>query len=165
LLWAIHKHYQRMDQALRAKTPLRRELVHPRIIVPIANLKVPAQQAIAFARAIAADDRVIAVHITDSAESIESMRHEWAEWQPGIQLVIIESPYRSLLGPLLAYIEAVRDVNPNDTITVVIPELVPSHWWENLLHNQTALRLKGALLFEPGIVVIDVPYHIAAEVS
>ena len=165
LLWAIGRHYRRMDQAMRAQTPVRRELIHPRIIVPIANLNVPAQQAIAYARAIAPDDRVIAVHITDSSESIEQMRREWAEWQPGIQLVIIESPYRSLLGPLLAYIEAVKDVNLNDTITVVIPELVPSHWWEHFLHNQTALRLKGALLFEPGIVVVDVPYHLAADVS
>ncbi len=150
---------------MQVRTPVQTRPLHPRIIVPIANLDMPAQQAISYARAIAPDDRVVAVHITDSPAAVEDIRREWAEWQPGIQLVIIESPYRALLGPLLAYIEAVRDVNPNDTITVVIPELVPSHWWEHMLHNQTALRLKGSLLFQPGIVVVDVPYHVTTETS
>jgi hypothetical protein len=73
-----------------------------------------------------------------------------------------ESPFRSLTGPLLAYVDALKDSHPSDTITVIIPELVASHWWENLLHNQTALRLKANLLFHPGIVVTNVPYHVAA---
>ena len=75
----------------------------------------------------------------------------------------MESPFRSLGGPLLAYIDALKDTHPQDTITVVLPEFVPSHWWENLLHNQTALRLKAALLFHPGVVVTNVPYHMAVK--
>jgi hypothetical protein len=78
-----------------------------------------------------------------------------------VELVIVESPFRSLTGPLLAYVDAVKDVYPTDTLTVVLPELVASHWWEHLLHNHTALRLKAALLFHPGIVVTNVPYHLA----
>ena len=74
--------------------------------------------------------------------------------------MIIESPYRSLTGPLLAYVDALKESNARDTITVIIPELVASHWWEHLLHNQTALRLKANLLFHPGIVVTNVPYHV-----
>ena len=80
-----------------------------------------------------------------------------------MELVIIESPFRSLAGPLLAYIDALKDVRPDDTLTVILPEFVPSHWWEHLLHNQTALRLKAALLFHPGIVVANVPYHMARQ--
>jgi hypothetical protein len=76
-------------------------------------------------------------------------------------LVIIESPYRSLAGPLLAYIDALQETHPADTVTVVLPEYVPNHWWEHLLHNQTALRLKAALLFHPGVVVTNVPYHVS----
>jgi hypothetical protein len=125
---------------------------------------VPARQALAFARAMAPDDtHVVAVHVTDDVASAERLRREWAEWEPGVELVLVESPFRSLTGPLLAYIDALQDTHPNDTITVVLPEYVPSSWWEHLLHNQTALRLKAALLFHPGVVVTNVPYHMAAK--
>src|SRR5581483_12044139 len=90
------------------------------------------------------------------------LQKEWLGWQPGIEMVIIESPFRSLGGPLLAYIDALQETYPKDTITVVLPEYVPSHWWEHFLHNQTALRLKAALLFHPGVVVASVPYHLRA---
>jgi hypothetical protein len=76
-----------------------------------------------------------------------------------VALVLIESPYRALTQPLLAYIDEIDARDPTDTLTVVLPEFVPAHWWEQPLHNQTALRLKAALLFRPGTVVINVPYH------
>ena len=79
------------------------------------------------------------------------------------QLVIIESPYRSLVPPLVAYIDALRDRNPGTTVTVVLPEFVPAHWWERILHNQTALRLKLALYSDPGVVVVNVPYLLSAR--
>ena len=101
--------------------------------------------------------------MTDDVVTAGKLRREWQEWEPGVEMVIIESPYRSLAGPLLAYIDALKESNPKDTITVVLPEYVPSRWWEHLLHNQTALRLKAALLFHPGIVVTNVPYHMAAR--
>src|SRR5207249_2424642 len=85
---------------------------------------------------------------------------QWEEWQCGVELTIVESPYRSLVGPLLSYIDAMHTQYPDKTLTVVLPEMVPAHWWEQVLHNQTALRLKAALLFRPGIVVADVPYHL-----
>ncbi len=165
ILWSIHRHYERVESAMVAKTPVVPEFIHPRVIVPIANLGVPARQAIAFARAIAVDNRVTAVHVSDDPVALLRLQHAWEEWQPGIQLVVIESPYRMLSEPLLAYVEAVRETHPNDTITVVLPELVPSRWWEHLLHNQTALRIKATLLFKPGIVVVNVPYHLARSVS
>ena len=161
MLWAVHRHYARVDEATVTRTPVVAELVHPRAIVPIANLGLPARQAIAFARAIAPDDHVTAVHVAGDLGEAEALRADWEEWQPGIHLVVIESPYRTLSGPLLAYVEAVQRQHPKDTITVVIPEMVPLHWWEHLLHNQTALRIKAALLFRPGIVVVNVPYHLA----
>lgn len=160
LLWSIHRHYLRVAQAMVARTPVVPELVHPRAVVPIANLGVPARQAIAYARAIIPDNRVTVVHVSDDTADWEGLRAQWEDWQPGVQLVIIESPYRDLTGPLIAYIEAVAALFPDDTITAVIPELVPSSWWEHLLHNQTALRIKAALLFQPGVVVVNVPYHL-----
>jgi len=74
--------------------------------------------------------------------------------------VIIESPYRALVTPLMRYIDEVDKQRPNDTITVVLPEYIARHWWEHVLHNQTALRIKASLLFRPGTVVTSVPYHL-----
>ncbi len=88
------------------------------------------------------------------------MRRAWTDLGTTIPLVIIESPYRSLVGPLLHYIDEVDRQRPDDTITVILPEYIARHWWEQLLHNQTALRIKAALLFRPGTVVISVPYHL-----
>ena len=76
------------------------------------------------------------------------------------QLVVIHSPYRSLVPPLVAYIDALRDANAHKTVSVLLPEFVPNHWWETLLHNQTALRLKLALYADPGVVVVNIPYHL-----
>src|SRR5438132_823494 len=164
LFWSIHRHFLRLDRARRAETPLMPEEVIVRTVVPIADAGVQARQALAFARAIAPDDQhVVAVHVTDDVGSAEQLRREWEEWEPGVELIIVESPFRSLAGPLLAYIDALKETHPKDTITVVLPEFVPSRWWEHLLHNQTALRLKAALLFHPGIVVSNVPYHMAAK--
>ncbi len=160
LLYGIHTHYRRMSGARRAETPLLPEEVHVRFVVPIAGVDVPARQALAYARALAEDDQhVVAVHVTDDVEEASELQKDWLSKEQGIQLVIIESPYRSLAGPLLAYVDALQETHPRDTLTVVLPEYVPSHWWEQLLHNQTALRLKAALLFHPGVVVTNVPYH------
>ncbi len=162
LFYAIHVHYRRLEGARRAETPLAPEEIQVRALVPIADLGVPARQAIAFARAVASDDEhVVAVHVTDDVAAAEQLRRQWEEWEPGIELILIESPFRSLSGPLLAYIDALKETYPRDTLMVILPEYVPSHWWEHLIHNQTALRLKAALLFQPGIVVANVPYHVA----
>jgi hypothetical protein len=79
-----------------------------------------------------------------------------------VTLVVLPSPYRSVLGPLLEYIDLLQREDPTQLVTVVIPEFVPRRWWQHLLHNQTALAFKGALLFRRGIVVVDVPFHLPA---
>ncbi len=161
LMWAIRTHYRRLDGAQRPETPLNPAKVQTRYIVPIASLSIPAQQALAFARALARERPVTAVHVTDSPVEAERMQEEWESWPHGqAKLVVIESPFRALAGPLLRYIDALHDSHPEDTVVVVLPEYIPGHWWEHLLHNQTALRLKGALLFHPGVVVANVPYHL-----
>jgi len=161
VMWAIHKHYVRLDAASRPETPVAPGRVRPRVIVPIEHLNVPARQALAFASAMSPDAGVTAVHVTDSVESANALRLEWdASDFRSMNLLVIESPYRSLNGPLIRYIDAVRGRGGDgDTTVVVLPEYVPRHWWEHLLHNQTALRLKAALLFHPGVIVASVPYH------
>ena len=162
LFRAIHAHYTQATAELAAETPIDPEEISHQVIVPISSLNQVALQTLAYARSIARgpNDVVGAVHITDDPDEAETLRQRWEEWQCGVQLTIIESPYRSLVGPLLAYIDAMHAQHPGKTLTVVLPEMVPAHWWEQVLHNQTALRLKAALLFRPGIVVADVPYHL-----
>jgi Na+-transporting methylmalonyl-CoA/oxaloacetate decarboxylase gamma subunit len=164
MMWGIGQHYRRIAGAQRPETPLDPDEVRLRPIIPIANLAMPAQQALAFARAIAPDEAITLVHVTDDIASADHLRGEWEQWpHGGTRLVVIESPYRSLSGPLLRYIDEVERAHPGDTLMVILPEYVPGRWWEHLLHNQTALRLKAALLFHPGVIVSSVPYHVARD--
>jgi hypothetical protein len=128
----------------------------PVVLIPVARLDRATLQAVAFARSISPTVR--AVHIASTAESAKEFARRWKRWTTEVPLDVIESPYRSLLQPLLKYIEAIdkRDDRP---ITVVLAEFVPRNWWEFILHSQTALRLKLSLLFRPNTVVIDIPYH------
>jgi len=115
---------------------------------------------LAYARSLTKN--VVAVHVApdEDPEHIARLETKWHEWVPDVPLVIVDSPYRSLFRPLLAYIDALHRQQPDRVLTVLIPEFVAARPWEYLLHNQSALRLKGALLFRPGIVVINMPYHI-----
>lgn len=158
LMRTIHTHYQSAATELAAQTPLDPADIHHTVIVPIANLNRVARQTLAYARSIS--DNVTALHINDDETAIDQLQDAWRELGTDIQLVIIESPYRALMGPLMAYLDEVERQRPGDTITVVLPEFLARHSWEQLLHNQTALRLKAALLFRPGIVVTSVPYHL-----
>lgn len=155
---AIHRHYSRASDELQAQTPLDAADIRHTVLVPVSNVNRVARQTLAYARSIS--DNVTAVHITDSEEDIETMRAAWSTLDTDIPLVIIESPYRSLVGPLLSYIDEIDAQRPDDTLTVVLPEFVTGRWWEHLLHNQSALRIKAALLFRPGTVVTSVPYHL-----
>jgi hypothetical protein len=158
LFLLIERHYRAAQLQLAAETPVAPEAVHLRAIVPIASLNVPARQALALAGALT--HQATALYIADTAEAGERLRDTWVAEGIQVPLAIIESPYRSLISPILTFVDAVRQSHPQDTIMVILPEFVPSHWWEHFLHNQTALRLKAALLFHPGVVVASVPYHL-----
>jgi amino acid transporter len=159
LMWAIHVHYRRLEQAIAPRSTLAatRHARPPLVIVPIARLDQPSIEALAFARSIAPD--ALAVHITNDAESAAELRTRWSQLGAGAELVIVESPYRALIGPLLRYLDALQKQDPDRRLLIVLSEVVPRHWWDNFLHNQTALRLKLALFFRPNTIVADVPYH------
>jgi hypothetical protein len=91
------------------------------------------------------------------------VEERWATWVKGMPLVVLRSPYRSVVGPLLEYVDRLQRETPDMLITIVLPEFLPARWWQQLLHNQTALLIKGALLFRRGVVVVDVPYHLAPK--
>ncbi len=155
---AIHRHYTDVTTELTTETPTSPGELKPVVIVPISDLNGPALQSLALARTLS--DQVIAVHISDDPDEIARLKAKWEAWGNHVPLEIIESPYRSLVRPLLAYIDAIDRQQPDDTIVVVLPEMVATRWWHQILHNQTALRLKAALLFRPGTVVVNVPYHL-----
>jgi hypothetical protein len=156
---AVHKHYTGAKRRARAETPLTPGEVRPIALVPVSDLTEPHLQALALARRLT--DQVTAVFISDSAERIADIRAKWSAWGDLVPLEVIESPYRSLVRPFLEYIDAVEAQQGDATIMVVLPEMVYGRWWHQFLHNQTALRLKAALLFRPGTVVVNVPYHLA----
>ena len=144
--------------------PTRPKEIYHRFIVPIAGLDRATIASLAYARSISA--HVTAVHAVVDEDQVEQIQTSWQEWQQQIpaeeetHLLLITSPYRTLLGPLLAYIDAVHLRHPQETLTVILPEFVVAHWWEYLLHNQLALRLKAALLFRPSIAVLNLPQHL-----
>jgi amino acid transporter len=159
LMWSIHVHYRRLEQsvAVRDVAAVARPRRAPLVVVPIARLDRPSLEAIAFARSIAPD--ALAVHITNDPDAAAEVRDRWSEVGGGAELVIVESPYRALIGPLLRYLDALQQQDPERRLLVVLSEVVPRHWWDNLLHNQTALRLKLRLFFRPNTIDADVPYH------
>jgi amino acid transporter len=154
---AIHRHYEQANRELAEETPLDPVTIQHTVLVPIAAVNSIARQAVAYARSFAGN--VTAVHVATDEDEIEAVRQAWSELGSDVPLVIIDSPDGSLVGPFLAYVDEVDRQRPDDTITIVLPEYIARHWWEHLLHNQTALRLKAALLFRPGIVVTSVPYR------
>jgi amino acid transporter len=159
LLLGIHGHYRDMDRALALdRIPDKMETApRPIVIVPISRLDRPARQAIAFANSISTE--AVAVHVTHDPATADALRERWPQWAGSTELVVVESPYRALIGPLLAYMDALQRQAPDRPILVVLAEFVPKHWWENLLHNQTALRLKLRLFARRNTIVADVPYH------
>lgn len=147
-----------------AAIPLHPSQVKHFFVVPIAGLDKVSKQSLAYARSIS--NRVVAIHVSIDAQEEEQVRHDWDAWKHHLsadentELVVIESPFRSLSRPLLDYIDTTRELYPDYALSVLLPEFVVAHWWEHILHNQTALQLKAALLFREGIIVTSVPQHL-----
>jgi amino acid transporter len=158
LINAIHRHYRALARQLsldREAEPIRSG--RHCVILPISGVHRGTTAALRYACMLS--DDVTAVHVAlDSAEAAR-LRQRWEQWGQGVRLVILDSPFRLLLEPLLQYIEdIVKQRQPNETITIVVPQFVPRSWWHNFLHNQTAMMLRLALLFRHGIVITDVPF-------
>jgi amino acid transporter len=155
----IRREYEQIGSELALRPdqvigpPRRRE----RVIVPVPGLSRAVVQAVNFGRSVADDVR--AVHVTDSAEAAEALRRDWERQLPGVPLVIVESPYRSLVRPFIAYLDVMAPAEPDMITIVVLPEYVPRHWWERMLYNQTTRRIREALIGRPDTVVANVPYR------
>ncbi len=165
LLAAIRRHYDRVNEQLEVTTPAKAPPAQPgapgpkeAVLVPIDEVNEAVRRTVEYARTTS--ENVTALHVSDSAEEAEEMRQRWHETIPDVPLVIIESPYRSFIAPILAYIDALDRSHPGSVITVALPELVPRHFWQSILHNQSAIPLKRALLSRPNTVVVGIPYRL-----
>jgi amino acid transporter len=128
------------------------------VLVPISGVHRAVMQALEYAQTLSSDVR--AVYVNGNPVITERLHEDWQRWGQGVPLIVLQSPYRSLLEPLFEYIECVEVERPDDFLTVVLPEFVPAKWWHHLFHNQRALLIKGALLFKPNVIVTSVPFHL-----
>lgn len=158
---AIHKHYVRVAKQLSTEGLEELRPIQNTVIVPISGIHRGVVSALQYAKSIA-PDHVLAVYVDFDDEATTKLREKWERWGAGVRLVILPSPYRELTRPLLRYITRLERRNGNSLVTVLLPEFVPAKWWQHLLHNQSSLMLKGALLFKEGVIVISVPYHLKA---
>jgi amino acid transporter len=154
----IHSHYVTVTQEIA----LTRDTRPPRprrnlVLIPIGGVNKAVIRAVDYARSRGGDVRAVLVDV--NPEETPLVEIKWAQWGCGVPLIVIPSPYRSVLRSLLDYIEDHLEKDPECWITVVLPEILPAQWWQNVLHGQRALLLKGTLLFKDRVVVTDVPYH------
>jgi amino acid transporter len=156
---ATRRHYDHVaaQLTLRNYTPQRR--AHNTVLIPIGGLQRAVVEALRYAESLSDDVRAVYVDVDPTAT--EQIQRQWQIWGGRVKLVILDSPYRSVMEPLLEYIERVEQDRDDDYVTVILPEFVPARWWQHLLHNQRALLIKGALLFRPNTVVTSVPFHLA----
>ncbi|GAB3577072.1 APC family permease [Amycolatopsis endophytica] len=164
LMTAIRRHYDRVSEELSALDGANPTVLPSRnhAIVLVSKLHLPTMRALAYAKAMRPDVLEAVTVNVDDAET----RQLTAEWEGKgfkVPLKVIESPYREITRPVLDYVKRVRGDNPRDVVTVLIPEYVVGRWWEQLLHNQSALRLKGRLLFQPGVMVTSVPWQLESS--
>lgn len=166
LMLAIKRHYLRIasqlvlggDPAAVAENNGDTQYGHHSVIIPISGVNRPVLNAIRYARAISSD--VVAVYVRLDERQTSITQEAWSKYGMGVPILVLDSPYRSVIEPLLDYIDEVRKVYKDGVITVILPEFVPSRWWEHLLHNQTAFLIKTRLLFRPGVVSTSVPLHL-----
>ena len=153
----IHRHYNNVREQLRLKPgQVRGAPLRQIVIVPLAELNQASERALAFARGLT--EHVYAVHVTEDPEEAKELGKQLRKYDTNVKLIVLESPYRATLEPLLNYIDALHTQDPEAFVTVVVPEFLTAHWWQRILHNGTAARLNHALKPHPNVAVVNVPY-------
>ncbi|MCW2494626.1 MAG: amino acid transporter [Jatrophihabitans sp.] len=157
IMRAIHKHYSRVSRELESDDTSLSLPARNHVVVLVSKVHKPTLRALAYARATR-PDTLTALTVNIDPNDTQSLMEQWAQHDLPVPLTVIESPYREITRPIIDYVRQLRIDRPRDVVSVFIPEYVVGHWWEQLLHNQSALRLKGRLLFQPGVMVTSVPW-------
>jgi amino acid transporter len=155
----IHNHYLSVARQLTTEGLEQLQPIRHTVLVPISGIHRGVINALQYAKSIA-PNAVQAIYVDFEEGTTAKLREKWERWGAGVQLVVLPSPYRELTRPLLRYIARLERQRENDIVTVILPEFIPAKWWQHILHNQSSLLLKGALLFKEGVIVISVPYHL-----
>ena len=158
----IHRHYTRVSQEL---LPTEERPVLPsrnHAVVLVSKVHMPTLRALAYAQATR-PDTLTAVTVNVDDKDTRAIQAEWERRQIPVPLTVVDSPYREITRPIIDFVKNVRRDSPRDVVTVFVPEYVVGRWWEHLLHNQSALRIKGRLLFEPGVMVTSVPWQLRSS--
>ena len=165
LMWAVRRHYDHVAAELALdEDPSAARALPSRVhaIVLLARLHKPAMRAVAYARATRPSVlEGVTVNVDD--EATDALREQWEALEIPVPLRVLDSPFREITRPVVGYVKSIRRESPRDLVVVYVPEYVVGHWWEQLLHNQSALRLKSRLLFTPGVVVASVPWQLESS--
>ncbi|WP_405657956.1 APC family permease [Streptomyces sp. NBC_01166] len=163
MMRGIRRQYDRTSAELAVTDPRQDSTPPTRVlaIVLVSTLNKPTLRALAYARAFR-PDHLEALTVAVDPESVTTLRRQWSEFDIQMPLQVLRSPYREITRPTVEYVRTVRRDGPHDVVAVFIPEYVVGHWWENFLHNQTALWLKSRLLFTPGVTVTSVPWQLSS---
>ncbi len=159
---AIRRHYLDVANQLTTEGVVGLRPIRHEVIVPISGIHRGVIRALEYAKSIA-PEHVTALYINIDEEATRSLREKWGRLGGGVELVVLASPYRSLVGPLIRYVDRRMAAHHDQMVTIVLPEFIPARWWHHLLHNQSSLMLKGALLFKPDVIVTSVPYHLKSR--
>ena len=156
----VRRHYDQVARQLSIEGPGVAEppLAGHTVLVLVGDVHRGVLRALRYARALSENARGVYVEITP--EQTRRVEERWSRFAGGMPLVVLRSPYRSVAGPLLEYLDLLQRQAADDLVTIILPEFIPARWWQHLLHNQTALLIKGALLFRRGVIVTNVPYHL-----
>jgi amino acid transporter len=155
----VHRHYNEVAGQLSVEGYGGPPPIQHTILVLVGDLHRGVIQALQYARTLSPSAK--AVYVELDPDKTRKLEEKWGKWGCGLPLVVLTSPYRSLLTPFLEYLDHLLGMGDNHVVTIIIPEFIPARWWQHLLHNQTALLIKGALLFRKNVVVTDVPYHLS----
>ena len=162
LMRGIHRHYEAVAEELEPEDELVPLPSRNHALVLVSKVHAPTLRALAYARATRPHD-LTALTVSVDAADTAALQEQWERREIAVPLTILDSPYREITRPVLDYVRDLRRKSPRDVVTVFIPEYVVGHWWEQLLHNQSALRLKSRLLFQPGVMVTSVAYQLRSS--
>jgi amino acid transporter len=155
----IHRHYDEVANQLSLEGFSPPPPLVNSVLVLVGDIHRGVVRAIQYAESLSPNAK--AVYVETDPDRTRRMEEKWGKWGMGVPLIVLSSPYRSILGPFLDYIDHLQEQGgDNHIVTIVLPEFIPARWWQHLLHNQTALLIKGALLFRKNVIVTDVPYHL-----
>src|SRR5881296_983736 len=154
----VHRHYEEVAAQLSLKGFEPPPPMTNTVLVLVGDIHRGVIKAIQYAKSLSPAAK--AVFVETDPERTRKLEEKWGKWGMGIPLIVLTSPYRSLLGPLLEYIDHLQKGDENHVVTIVLPEFIPARWWQLGLNNQTAFLIKGAMLFRKNVIVTDVPYHL-----